>query len=144
MEKLAPPQMRCGVQRPSPLMNGHWGYDDRAGPSPPITSPGIQRVRVRVMMVEVVVVVGGEGVSWGKKGRVVDNGEATTTWPTTWFGGMRGCKKQTKKRAWLHEAALQFKGLNILNYVSCHYVCVFRGWPRYCTISKCHVMKTPR
>lgn len=39
MEKLAPPQMRCGVQRPSPLMNGHWGYDDKAAPSPPITSP---------------------------------------------------------------------------------------------------------
>lgn len=31
--------MRCGVQRPSPLMNGHWGYDDKASPSPPITSP---------------------------------------------------------------------------------------------------------
>lgn len=39
MEKLAPPQMRCGVQRPSPLMNGHWGYDDTATASPPITSP---------------------------------------------------------------------------------------------------------
>lgn len=39
MEKLAPPQMRCGVQRPSPLMNGHWGYDDKATPSTPITSP---------------------------------------------------------------------------------------------------------
>lgn len=124
MEKLAPPQMRCGVQRPSPLMNGHWGYDDRAGPSPPIRSPGIQRVRVLVM---VVVEAGGEGVSWswggvlwGKKGRVVDNGETTTTWPATCFGGMCGCKKQTKKRAWLHEAALQFKGSNILNYVSCH------------------------
>lgn len=39
MEKLAPPQMRCGVQRPSPLMNGHPGYDDRARAAPPITSP---------------------------------------------------------------------------------------------------------
>lgn len=39
MEKLAPPQMRCGVQRPSPLMNGHPGYDDRATAAPPITSP---------------------------------------------------------------------------------------------------------
>ena len=39
MEKLAPPQMRCGVQRPSPPVNGHWGYDDKATPSPPIISP---------------------------------------------------------------------------------------------------------
>lgn len=44
MEKLAPPQMRCGVQRPSPLMNGQWGYDDKAIRSPPIKSPKSQRV----------------------------------------------------------------------------------------------------
>lgn len=78
MEKLAPPQMRCGVQRPSPLMNGHWDYDDRAGPSPPITSPGIQRVRVMVM---VMVVVGGEGVSWSWAGGVAgEEGEGRGQW----------------------------------------------------------------
>lgn len=44
MEKLAPPQMRCGIQRPSPLMNGQWGYDDKAIRSPPIKSPKSQRV----------------------------------------------------------------------------------------------------
>lgn len=68
MEKLAPPQMRCGVQRPSPLMNGRRGYDDTAGPSPPITSPGFQQARLMVL---------GEKweVSWSLGGRVVDNGE---------------------------------------------------------------------
>lgn len=68
MEKLAPPQMRCGVQRPSPLMNGRRGYDDTAGQSPPITSPGFQQARLMVL---------GEKweVSWSLGGRVVDNGE---------------------------------------------------------------------
>lgn len=67
MEKLAPPQMRCGVQRPSPLMNGHWGYDDKASPSPPITSP--------------------ESNEWGGGHGVgdMDNRRHTTTWPTTCF-----------------------------------------------------------
>lgn len=67
MEKLAPPQMRCGVQRPSPQMNGRRDYDDTAGPSPPITSPGFQHARLMVL---------GEKweVSWSLGGRVVDNG----------------------------------------------------------------------
>lgn len=61
MEKLAPPQMRCGVQRPSPLMNGHWGYDDRHSRRPPITSP--------------------EASSGGRRAGPADNGRETTTWP---------------------------------------------------------------
>lgn len=63
MEKLAPPQMRCGVQRPSPLMNGRRGCDVTAASSPPIISLEFREW-------------GGHGAEGGGG----DNGRDTTTW----------------------------------------------------------------
>lgn len=81
MEKLAPPQMRCGVQRPSPLMNGHPGYDDRAAAAPPITSPDPNERGGRGGG-------GGHGVG-GERGLWTMGDTTTTRHNFFWGGGFR-------------------------------------------------------
>lgn len=91
-------------------------------------------------MVMVVVVVGGEwGVVELGRGVVGEEGEGRGQWRDNnnmannlvWRDVWLQKKKPRKKKPAHGFMKLHFKGANILDYVSCHYVCVFRGWPRY-------------
>lgn len=77
MEKLASPQMRCRVQRPSALMNGHPGYDDTAMAAPPITSPDPNEPGGRG---------GGGGHGVGGERGLWTMGDTTTTRPNFFWG----------------------------------------------------------